>query len=95
MVALRGVSLEVAAGEGHVLLGENGAGKSTLINLLAGVYTVDDGQITFDGAPYGPRSPTDAFRAGIRVVHQELSMLMQMTVAENLMFERLPQRAAS
>ena len=92
VVALRGVSLDVARGEGHVLLGENGAGKSTLINLLGGVYRVDEGEIMFDGEPYRPRSPTDAFRAGIRVVHQELSMLMQMTVAENLMFERLPQR---
>ena len=92
VVALRGVSLEVARGEGHVLLGENGAGKSTLINLLGGVYAADEGEIAFDGKPYRPRTPTDAFRAGIRVVHQELSMLMQMTVAENLMFERLPQR---
>ncbi len=92
VVALRGISLEVGRGEGHVLLGENGAGKSTLINLLGGVYAADDGAITFDGKPYRPRTPTDAFRAGIRVVHQELSMLMQMTVAENLMFERLPQR---
>jgi ribose transport system ATP-binding protein len=92
VVALRGVSLDVQPGEGHVLLGENGAGKSTLINLLAGVYAADEGEITFDGKPYRPRTPTDAFRAGIRVVHQELSMLMQMTVAENLMFERLPQR---
>jgi len=82
----------VARGEGHVLLGENGAGKSTLINLLGGVYAADEGEITFDGKTYRPRTPTDAFRAGIRVVHQELSMLMQMTVAENLMFERLPQR---
>jgi ribose transport system ATP-binding protein len=92
VVALRGVTLEVARGEGHVLLGENGAGKSTLINLLAGVYTADEGEIVFDGQPYRPGAPTDAFRAGIRVVHQELSMLTQMTVAENLMFERLPQR---
>ena len=92
VVALRDVSLDVARGEGHVLLGENGAGKSTLINLLAGVYPADEGEIAFDGQPYRPRTPTDAFRAGIRVVHQELSMLMQMTVAENLMFERLPQR---
>ena len=92
VVALRGVTLEVARGEGHVLLGENGAGKSTLINLLAGVYRADDGEITFDGKPYRPLAPTDAFRAGIRVVHQELSMLTEMTVAENLMFERLPQR---
>src|SRR6516162_2478039 len=92
VIALRGVSLEIARAEGHVLLGENGAGKSTLINLLAGVYLVDDGDITFDRKPYRPRTPTDAYRAGIRVVHQELSMLTQMTVAENLMFERLPQR---
>jgi ribose transport system ATP-binding protein len=92
VIALRGVSLEVARGEGHVLLGENGAGKSTLINLLGGVYSADEGEIVFDGGPYRPRTPTDAFRAGIRVVHQELSMLTQMTAAENLMFERLPQR---
>ncbi len=92
VVALRGVSLEVARGEGHVLLGENGAGKSTLINLLAGVYPADEGEIVFDGRPYRPRTPTDAYRAGIRVVHQELSMLSQMTVAENLLFESLPQR---
>ncbi|HZZ63183.1 MAG TPA: sugar ABC transporter ATP-binding protein [Roseiarcus sp.] len=92
VVALRGVSLDVARGEGRVLLGENGAGKSTLINLLAGVYPADEGEIVFDGAPYSPSAPTDAYRAGIRVVHQELAMLTQMTVAENLMFERLPQR---
>jgi ribose transport system ATP-binding protein len=92
VIALRGVSLEVARGEGHVLLGENGAGKSTLINLLGGVYSADEGEIVFDGGPYRPRTPTDAFGAGIRVVHQELSMLTQMTAAENLMFERLPQQ---
>ena len=92
VVALRGVSLEIGRGEGHVLLGENGAGKSTLINLLAGLYPADEGEIAFDGEPYRPRTPTDAYRAGIRVVHQELSMLSQMTVAENLLFESLPQR---
>src|SRR5271157_1778963 len=92
VIALHGVSLEIARGEGRVLLGENGAGKSTLINLLAGLYPADEGEIAFDGAPYAPRTPTDAYRAGIRVVHQELSMMTQMTVAENLMFERLPQR---
>jgi len=92
VVALRGVSLEIARGEGHVLLGENGAGKSTLINLLGGVYPGDEGEIVFNGAVYRPRTPTDAYRAGIRVVHQELSMLLQMTVAENLLFENLPRR---
>jgi ribose transport system ATP-binding protein len=92
VMALRGVSLEIQRGEAHVLLGENGAGKSTLINLLAGIYPPDEGEIIFDGAPYHPRTPTDAFRAGIRVVHQELSMLSQLTIAENLLFENLPQR---
>jgi ribose transport system ATP-binding protein len=90
VVALDHVSLEVERGETHVLLGENGAGKSTLINLLAGVYEADEGEIAFDGNPYRPRTPSDAYRAGIRVVHQELSMLTQLTVAENLLFENLP-----
>ena len=92
VVALHDVSLDVQAGEAHVLLGENGAGKSTLINLLAGIYTADEGEIVFDGKPYRPRTPTDAYRSGIRVVHQELNMLSQLTVAENLLIESLPQR---
>jgi ribose transport system ATP-binding protein len=92
VMALQSVSLDVARGEAHVLLGENGAGKSTLINLLAGIYAADAGNITFDGRPYRPRTPTDAYRAGIRVVHQELNLLSHLTVAENLLFENLPQR---
>jgi ribose transport system ATP-binding protein len=92
VVALRDVSLEVRRGEAHVLLGENGAGKSTLINLLAGIYVPDEGDIAFDGKPYRPSAPPDAYRVGIRVVHQELSMLSQLTVAENLLFESLPRR---
>ena len=92
VVALRDVSLEIRRGDAHVLLGENGAGKSTLINLLAGIYVPDEGEIVFDGKPYRPRTPIDAYGVGIRVVHQELSMLSQLTVAENLLFESLPQR---
>ena len=92
VVALRDVSLEVRRGDVHVLLGENGAGKSTLINLLAGIYVPDEGEIVFDGKPYQPRTPIDAYGVGIRVVHQELSMLSQLTVAENLLFESLPRR---
>ena len=92
VIALRDVSLEVRRGEAHVLLGENGAGKSTLINLLAGIYVPDEGEIVFDGEPYQPRTPLDAYGVGIRVVHQELSMLSQLTVAENLLFESLPRR---
>jgi ribose transport system ATP-binding protein len=92
VIALREVSLEVRRGEAHVLLGENGAGKSTLINLLAGIYVPDEGEIVFDGKPYRPGAPPDAYGVGIRVVHQELSMLSQLTVAENLLFENLPRR---
>ena len=90
--ALHGVTMEVERGEAHVLVGENGAGKSTLINLLAGIYAADEGDIHFDGHPYRPRTPMDAYRAGIRVVHQELNLLSNLSVAENLLFEELPQR---
>ena len=92
VVALRDVSFDVVRGSGHVLLGENGAGKSTLINLLAGILQPDDGSIWFDGAPYRPTSPLEAFKAGIRVVHQELNQLSNLSVAENLLFEHLPSR---
>ena len=92
VMALQNVSLDITPGEVHVLVGENGAGKSTLINLLAGIYVADNGEITFDGRPYHPRTPTDAYRVGIRVVHQELNLLSNLTVAENLLFENLPQR---
>ena len=92
VVALRDVSFDIARGSGHVLLGENGAGKSTLINLLGGVLQPDDGSIWYDGAPYRPASPLEAFKAGIRVVHQELHLLSNLSVAENLLFEHLPSR---
>ena len=92
VVALRDVSFEVRRGSGHVLLGENGAGKSTLINLLGGVLRPDEGSIWFNGAPYSPASPFEAFKAGIRVVHQELNLLSNLTVAENLLFEHFPRR---
>ncbi len=92
VVALRDVSMQIGRGKGHILLGENGAGKSTLINLLGGVFKPDDGQILFDGKIYSPTSPLEAFRAGIRVIHQELHPLSNLTVAENLLFEHIPRR---
>jgi len=92
VVALKDVSMQIGRGKGHILLGENGAGKSTLINLLGGVFRPDDGHILFDGKHYDPASPLEAFKAGIRVIHQELHPLSNLTVAENLLFEHLPRR---
>ncbi|MFS8050033.1 sugar ABC transporter ATP-binding protein [Rhizobium sp. BR 314] len=92
VVALKDVSIQIGRGKGHILLGENGAGKSTLINLLGGVFKPDDGQILFDGEIYSPTSPLEAFKAGIRVIHQELHPLSNLTVAENLLFEHIPRR---
>ncbi|WP_292503631.1 sugar ABC transporter ATP-binding protein, partial [Mesorhizobium sp.] len=93
VVALSDVSLSIARGETHIVLGENGAGKSTLIKLLAGIYQPDSGTIAFNGQPYQPKTPHDAQLSGIRIVHQELNLLPYLSIAENLMLENLPRRA--
>jgi ribose transport system ATP-binding protein len=92
VLALDEIDLVLHAGEVHALAGENGAGKSSLIKVLCGIHAADSGQMTLNGAPFNPKSPIDAIRAGIRVVHQELHMLNQLSVAENLLFENLPRR---
>lgn len=92
VVALQDINWTINRNEVHVLLGENGAGKSSIVKLLAGIYSPDEGQILFEGKPYQPHTPTDAFRTGIRVVHQELNLLSNLSVAENLLFENLPQK---
>ncbi len=92
VLALDGVDLDIADGEMHALAGENGAGKSSLIRLLAGIHRPDAGRMTLAGAPYAPQRPLDAIAAGVRVVHQEFNLLPALTVAENLLFERLPRR---
>ena len=91
--ALRGVSLGVRAGEVHALVGENGAGKSTLINILAGAVRPDAGHIMFNGHEVDFHSPAESQAAGIAVIHQELTTLPALTVAENLLMGRLPTRA--
>jgi D-xylose transport system ATP-binding protein len=92
--ALRGVSFDLAAGEVHALCGENGAGKSTLIKLLAGIHPHGsyDGQIIVDGSPVQLHSTRDAEAVGIGVIHQELALFPELSVAENLMLGRLPTR---
>ena len=82
--ALDSVSLEVKRGEVLALLGENGAGKSTLINVLSGVHKLDEGQLYFEGKPQYLSNPQQAKDIGINVVHQELSYVSMLSVAENL-----------
>ncbi|PXX70818.1 ribose transport system ATP-binding protein [Nocardia tenerifensis] len=82
--ALRGVRLTLHAGEVVALLGENGAGKSTLMNILAGVFTPDAGSIEIDGGPVHLRSPKDATRHGIAMIHQELNLVPELSIADNL-----------
>jgi ribose transport system ATP-binding protein len=82
--ALRGVDLELAAGEVLALLGENGAGKSTLIRVLGGAHAADAGSLLLDGRPVRFRSPHDARAAGIAVMHQELSLVPGLDAAENI-----------
>jgi ABC-type sugar transport system ATPase subunit len=91
---LRGVTLAVPAGRVLGLVGENGAGKSTLLNVLAGVFTPDAGRIRIDGADYAPPSPAEAAAEGVALVHQELNLFPNLSVAENLFLDRLPTRGA-
>ncbi len=82
--ALRGVDLDVRAGEVHALCGENGAGKSTLIGVLGGAVRPDAGQIALDGQVVRFRDPASALAHGVSVIHQEFSLVGALTVAENL-----------
>ena len=83
-----GVSLDVRSGEVHAILGENGAGKSTLMRQLYGMYQPDKGEIRINGAPVLFRSPADAIRAGIGMIHQHFMLIPTMTVAENVALGR-------
>ncbi len=82
--ALQDVSFELKQGEVHALLGENGSGKSTLVNIIGGVYKKDNGEIYIDNAQTEIENVRDATNKGISVVHQELSFVPDMTVADNI-----------
>ena len=90
--ALDGVHLDLYAGEVHCVAGENGAGKSTLIKILTGAHSRDRGGYLVDGEELGNPTPAQARAAGIGVVYQELSLLPDLSVAENLLMGRLPSR---
>ena len=89
---LREVSIELAAGRIHALLGENGAGKSTLINLLSGTLRPDGGEILVDGRPIASLTPQEAHQLGIAVVQQELSLAPHLSIAENIGLGAYPRR---
>ena len=88
LVALDNVSIRVAPGTVHALLGENGAGKSTLVKCLVGFYSADAGQITFDKREVAIRNPHDSGMLGIGMVYQHFTLVPSMTVAENLVLSR-------
>ncbi len=92
VVALDSVDLDIRPAEVHVLVGENGAGKSTLVRCLAGIEQPDAGTMTLGGQPHAPADAAGALRAGIQVVHQELALLPELSVAENIFLQRLPRR---
>jgi ribose transport system ATP-binding protein len=84
VTALAEVDFDLRRGEIHGLVGENGAGKSTLMKIIAGVHTEYDGEMRLDGRPVRFRSARDALAAGIGMVHQELSIVPSLSVAENV-----------
>ncbi|WP_394209169.1 sugar ABC transporter ATP-binding protein [Enterovibrio calviensis] len=90
VVALNGVSFDIRAGEVHALLGENGAGKSTLMKVMSGIYQAEEGDILIDGEVVTLKTPMDAKHHGILMIHQELSLVEDMTVAENIFLGMMP-----
>lgn len=93
--AVKNVSLEIPRHEVVGLIGENGAGKSTLLKILTGLYQPDSGVIETDGRPVKFRRPQDAVAAGIGVVHQEQSLLSNLSVAENIAMNALSSKDAA
>jgi ribose transport system ATP-binding protein len=89
-VALNDIALRFDGGKIHALLGKNGAGKSTLVKIFAGAVAPTSGTILVNDAPVRFDSPREALARGIAAVHQELSLVPEMTVAENILLGRLP-----
>ncbi|MDR1613889.1 MAG: sugar ABC transporter ATP-binding protein [Planctomycetota bacterium] len=90
--ALDNMSIKVRPGTVHVLVGENGAGKSTLMKVLSGAYSIDAGRIVFNGRELHDQNTADALNAGISMIHQELSPIRDMTIAENVFLGREPMK---
>ena len=87
-LVLSDISFSVEAGKVHALIGENGAGKSTLMNIIGGIHQSDKGQLYLDGQPVSFADPKDAQNQGISIVHQELSLAPNMSIAQNIFIGR-------
>ncbi|MCB0257844.1 MAG: sugar ABC transporter ATP-binding protein, partial [Anaerolineae bacterium] len=90
--ALDNVDFSCRSGSVHAILGENGAGKSTLIKIMSGVLQPDSGEIMFDAKPLAFSSPDEATRAGIVCMFQELSLIPDLSVADNISISDPPRR---
>ena len=88
VAALKNAALDLKAGEVVALMGENGAGKSTLMKILTGIYSKDSGEIKYKGQEVCFKGPAESEEAGISIVHQELNMMNDLTVAQNLFIGR-------
>ncbi len=88
VTVLKGAELCIEPGELHALMGENGAGKSTLMKIIMGIYTKDAGKVILEGQEVNFKSAREALDAGISMIHQELSPIPEMTVAENVFLGR-------
>ena len=87
---LRDINFEVHSGTIHGLVGQNGAGKSTLTNIIAGFLSADSGRILLDGRPHTPKTVADANLRGVSLSVQEMSLIDNLSVAENIMLRTFP-----
>lgn len=90
VIALHDVNFDLRAGEVHLLLGENGAGKSTLMKILSGIYSPTKGEIFIEGKEYHSLTPKLSSKLGISIIYQELSVVNELSIAENLFIGHLP-----
>uniref|UniRef100_UPI000F040D8B ATP-binding cassette domain-containing protein n=2 Tax=Pseudomonas TaxID=286 RepID=UPI000F040D8B len=90
--ALSDISFEARPGSVHALMGENGAGKSTLLKILGGSYQPNSGTLQIGDQTHQFKSTADSIAAGVAVIHQELHLVPEMTVAENLLLGHMPSR---
>jgi len=89
---LNDITLDIYPGEVVALLGENGAGKSTLSNIICGVIVPTEGSMTWKGSEYAPKTPREGLSYGIRLIHQEIRLLPDLSIAENIFIGRQPMK---